>query len=87
MGGPLLCLAEISNVGGPRVGSRAPCAFEFALWCRYVLPPVLSTVHKAMNADLLAPGSNVFHLRSTTRERVAATVFGLSSLPECVTIS
>ena len=50
----------------------------------YVLPPLPSTVHMAMNADLLAPGSSVFYLRGTTRECVPATVVGLSSLPQCV---
>ena len=40
-----------------------------------------------MNADLLAPGSNVFYLRGTTREHVLATIVGLSSFPECVAIS
>ena len=38
----------------------------------------------AMNADLLVPGSNVFYLRGTTRQRVPAIVVGLSSFPECV---
>ena len=33
------------------------------------------------------PGSNVFYLRGTTGERVPATVVGLSSPLECVTIS
>ena len=28
--------------------------------CDYVLPPLLSTVHMAINADLLALGSTVF---------------------------
>ena len=55
--------------------------------CDYVLLPLLSTVHMAMNADLLVPGSNVFYLRGTTGERVPATVVGLSSFPECVAIS
>ena len=41
----------------------------------------------AMNADLLAAGSNVFYLRGTTGEHVPATVVGLSSFPECVAIS
>ena len=40
-----------------------------------------------MNADLLAPGSNVGSLRGTTGECVPATVVGLSSFPECVAIS
>ena len=42
-----------------------------------------------MNADLLAPGSNVFYLRDTTGERecVPATVVALLSFLECVTIS
>ena len=40
-----------------------------------------------MNVDLLAPGSNVFYLRGTIGERVPATVVGLLSFPECVTIS
>ena len=55
--------------------------------CDYVLPPLLSTGHMAMNADLLVPGSNVFYLRGTTGERVPATVVGLLSFPECVAIS
>ena len=60
--------------------------------CDYVLPPLLSTVHMAMNADLLAPdllapGSNVFYLRGTTGEFVLATVLGLSFFLECVAIS
>ena len=38
-----------------------------------------------MNADLLAPSSSVFYPRDTTGERVP--VVGLSSFPECVTIS
>ena len=40
-----------------------------------------------MNVDILAPGTKVFYLRGTTGERVAATVVGLSSFPECVAIS
>ena len=40
-----------------------------------------------MSVDLLVPGINVFYPRGTTRERVPATVVGLSSLPECVAIS
>ena len=52
-----------------------------------VSPPLLSTGHMAINADLLAPGSSVFYLRGTTGERVPATVVGLSSFPECVAIS
>ena len=56
-------------------------------WCDYVLPPLLSTGHMAMNADLLAPSSNVFYLRGTTGECVPATVGGLSSFLECVAIS
>ena len=40
-----------------------------------------------MNADLLGPGSSVFYLRGTTGKRVPATVVGLSSFPECVSIS
>ena len=47
-----------------------------------VSPPLLSTRHMAMNVDLLAPGSSVFYLRGTTRERVPAIVVGLSSFPE-----
>ena len=61
---------------------RAPCAHRATTppksgqqstlcirkyWCDYVLLPLLSTVHMAVNADLLAPGSNVFYLRGTTR--------------------
>ena len=40
-----------------------------------------------MNADLLMPGKNVSYLRGTTRERVHATIVGLLSFVECVTIS
>ena len=40
-----------------------------------------------MDADLLAPGSNVFYVRGTTREHVLATIVGLLSFPECVAIS
>ena len=45
-----------------------------------VLPPLLSTGHMAINADLLAPSIIAFYLRGTTGERVPATVVGLSSL-------
>ena len=40
-----------------------------------------------MNADLLAPGSNVFYPRGTIGELVPATAVGLVSFPECVAIS
>ena len=49
--------------------------------------PLLSAVHMAMNADLLALGSNVFSLRGTTGECVPATIVGLSSFPDFVAIS
>ena len=54
--------------------------------CDYVLSPLSSTMN-AMNADLLAPGSNVFYLRGTTGGCVPATIVGLSSFLECVAIS
>ena len=34
--------------------------------CDYVLPPLLSTCHMALNAEFLAPGSTIFYLRGTT---------------------
>ena len=40
-----------------------------------------------MNADLLAPGSNVFYLTGTIGEHVPTTVVGLLSFPKCVIIS
>ena len=55
--------------------------------CDYVLPPLLSTVHMAMNIDLLELGSDFFYPKGTTRELVPATFVGLSSFPECVAIS
>ena len=49
----------------------------------YVLPLLPSTVHMAMNADLLGPSPD----GSTRGEPVPAIVVGLSSFPECITIS
>ena len=73
-------------MSGCKSGQRgALCIRKYQ--CDYVLPPLLSTGHMAMNVDLLAPGSNVFYLRGTTGEHVPATVVGLVSFPECVAIS
>ena len=67
------------------------CGLQGALYVAqyqysYVFPPLDFIGHMAMNADFLKPGSNVFHQRGTTGERVPATVVGLSSFPECVAI-
>ena len=56
--------------------------------CDCVLPPLLSPVlNMAMDTDLLAPGNDIFYLGGTTGEHVHAIVVGLSSFPDCVTIS
>ena len=60
---------------------------EGASQCGYVLYSSIPIGHMAMNADLLAPGGNVFYLRGTTGERVPATAVGLSTVPESVAIS
>ena len=56
-------------------------------WCDEILPPLLSAVHMAMNAGLLALGSDVFYPRGTTSQCVLASVVGLPSFPECVAMS
>ena len=75
MGGQLLC-CESGQQG-------TLCIRKYR--CDCVLPPLLSTGHMAMNADLLAPGSTVFHLRGTTG--CACHCCGLLSFSECVAIS
>ena len=79
---PIIVFAWGPACRGPKLGSRHLVDSKFS-----VSPPLLSTGHMAMNADLLAPGSSVFYLRGTTGERVPATVVGLSSFPECVAIN
>ena len=68
---------------GMFVGCRGHFAYE-KYRCYYVLPPLYSTGHMAMNAGLLKPGSDVFYLRGTEFQPV--TVVGLSSFPECIAI-
>ena len=82
IGAQLLCLGGIRNVW---VQDWAPGHLENSKMS--LLPPLLSTGHMPMNADLLAPGTSVFYLRGATGERVPTTVVGLSSFLECVTIS
>ena len=78
MGGQLLCLSGIKNVGVEDWAAGHLVDLKMS-----VLPPVLSTGCMAMNADLLGPGSTDFYLRGTTRERVPTTVVGLSSAGVC----
>ena len=82
MGAPLLCLGGIKNVG-----VQDWAAGHLVDWKMLVLPPLLSTGHMAMNADLLVPGNSIFYLRGARGECVTATVVGLSSLPVCVAIN
>ena len=76
MGGQLLCLGCKSGQQGTLCIRKYPC--------NYVLPPLLSKGHMAMNADLLAPGNTVFYLAP---QGVLATVVGRLSFLECVAIS
>ena len=70
------------QVGGPSWAAGNLVDSKFS-----VSPPLLSTGHMAINANLLVPGNSVFYLRGTGGERVPATVVGFSSFPECDAIS
>ena len=61
----ILCLDGIKNVGS-KSGRQGTLSIE-KYRCDYLLPPFLSSVHMAMNANLFAPGNNAFYLRGTTR--------------------
>ena len=50
MGGQLLCLGGIINVGCKSGQQGTLCIRKYQ--CDCVLPPLLSTEHMAMNADL-----------------------------------
>ena len=49
MGGQLLCLGGIVNVGCKSGQQGTVCIRKY--WCDYGLPPLLSTGHMALNAE------------------------------------